>query len=57
MAVAPGVVEITQHQCDVLSVRFYRVPVKLEGAMCGRQHGRHDSAYPLRFGHLASLPQ
>jgi hypothetical protein len=36
MAVASGVVKITQHQRDMLSARLYLVPVKLEGAMYGR---------------------
>jgi hypothetical protein len=57
VAVASSAVQITQHECDVLAVGVCGVPMELEGAVRGREHGRHDPAYPLRFGHLASLPQ
>ena len=57
MAVASGTVEIAQHECYVLAVRGCGVPMELEGPVRGREHGRHDPAHPLRFGHLASLPQ
>ena len=46
MAVAPGVVEITQHQRHVLPARLYRVPVNLEGAVRGRKHGRAPLCVP-----------
>jgi hypothetical protein len=53
MAVAPGVVEITQHQRHVFPARLNRIRVNLEGAVRGRKDRRDHPAYPLRFDHLA----
>jgi hypothetical protein len=53
MTVAPGVVEIAQHQRQVFRARLNRVPVNLEGAVRRRKHSRDHPAYSLRFGHLA----
>jgi hypothetical protein len=57
VAVASSAVQIAQHECDVLAIGVCGVPMELEGPVRGREHGRDDPAYLLRFRHLASLPQ
>jgi hypothetical protein len=55
VAVAPSALDITQDECQMLSIWCSRVPMELESAVCCRQHGRHNPVYPLWFGHHASL--